>query len=368
MRRVTVTVLDFFRNRSLEIVQVVLCPLYFWLSFMVNSRLIEPFPGWVVIFLASWVVMTTYIIAWLLYWWKTPDRMTRFGAVAGFYVVFALITYFLSYVIFPGQGIYLYKQSRPFRLDEFMLNMAQLYVTFFLAAVGLISLYRARDHFRRERQLKKEVQRYALQFAMAQISPHSIYNAFNDLYVILKREKSDLAPVLLNIIDVMRYNTKHAGKYDGFVPLQEEMEQVSLLKKLYEFRFKDSLFLDIIVLLNLREFEVIPILVSTLLENAMHYGDSQDPDQPIKLWLANTSTELIISCRNKIRKTARTERSTGIGQPNLRDRLRLVYGPEASLEITNDGVYYEATIRIPLGKAKISHKHNKPWNNENEPF
>lgn len=356
MKRLTVPVQGFFRNRSLEIVQLVLCPLYFWLSFMVNSRLITPYPAWVVVLIASWVVITTYIIAWLLYWWKTPDRMTRFGALAGFYIVFSLINYLLCYLLLPDLGIYLYKQSRPFRMDEFMLNMAQLYVTFFLAAVGLVSLYRARDYFRKERQLKKEVQRYTLQFAMAQISPHSVYNAFHDLHAILHRKMPELAPVLLNIIDVMRYNTKHAGRYDGFVPLQDEVEQLYLLKKLYQFRYGDRFFLGISLMLSPLEFEIIPISVSSLLENAVHYGECHDPDHPVQLSFATTRTELVIACRNKIRKTTNTARSTGIGQPNLRDRLRLVYGPDARLAIANDGAFYEASIHIPLAEAKITMK------------
>lgn len=353
MQRLTAVVLNFFRTRYLELLQVVLCPLYFWLSFMVNERLAVPFPGWVIVWIASWVVMTVYVIAWLLYWWKTPGRLTRFSAVAGFYIIFSLFTYVLCYMILPDCGIYVYDRSRPFRLDEFMLNMAQLYVTFFLAAVGLVSLYRARDYFRRERQLKKEVQRYALQFAMAQISPHSIYNAFHDLHVILDDEQPELAPVLLNIIGVMRYNTKHAGKYDGFVPLEEELEQVYLLEKLYRFRFKDRLFLNINVAVNVMEFEIIPISVSSLLENAVHYGETHHPDHPVQLSFATSATDLVITCRNKIRKTRRTGRSTGIGQPNLCDRLRLVYGPQARLVIADDGIFYEASIHIPLEKTKI---------------
>src|SRR5690349_3336572 len=116
------------RLTGFGIVQVILCPLYFWLSFMVNARLTDPYPAWVVVLIASWVMLTVYGIAWLLYWWKAPNRTTRAGALGGGFIAFAVMTYLLSYVLLPGCGVYLFDPARPFYLDEFMLNMAQFYV------------------------------------------------------------------------------------------------------------------------------------------------------------------------------------------------------------------------------------------------
>jgi|GEM_PF-2593794 len=353
MKRLTTYVPDFFRNHPLEMVQMVLCPLYFWLSFMVNARLTAPYPAWVVVLVAGWAITAVYALAGLLYVWNAPDHITRVCAMAGFYIVLALVSYLLAYIVLPARGIFLFDRSRLFRLDEYLLNMAQLYVTFFLAAVGLVSLYRTRDYFRKERQLKREIQRYALQFAMAQISPHSVYNAFHDLHAILDKKYPSLAPILLTIIDVMRYNTKHAGRYDGFVPLGEEIDQLRLLQELYLFRYNNRFYLKMDIDVNLAEFQIIPISVSSLLENAARYGDGHHPDEPIVLSVTAREGELRISCRNKIRKASPAGLSTGIGQPNLRHRLQLVYGPEAELEINMEKNVYEAIIQIPLRKAKI---------------
>lgn len=341
------------RQYLLEIVQVVLCLVFFWLSFFVNGRLDAPYPGWAVSLIISFAVLAIYAIAYLLYWWPARHRQMRVWATIGLYPVFAGAAYVLAYILLPSRQVYLFDPAIPFHPGDFILNMAQFYITFFFAAVSVLTLYWARDYIRKERKWKSELQRYELQFAMAQISPHGIYNSFNSLHAILDKENPGLTPILTNIIEAMRYNTAQAGRYEGVVPLQQEIEQLQRLNALYRFRYKDRLFLEIRVDLDPADYEIIPISVSTLLENAMRYGVSHDPRYPVAIRFATDSQHLVVTCHNKIKDKGLVEPSTGIGQPNLRDRLLLVYGREAALDIEEGNAFYKAAIRIPLGKVRM---------------
>jgi LytS/YehU family sensor histidine kinase len=90
------------------------------------------------------------------------------------------------------------------------------------------------------------------------------------------------------------------------------------------------------------------MLLQMLVENALKHGIAQLPaggDLSIRAAVANDS--LAIEVVNTGRLAESQPQSTQVGIQNTRDRLRILYGGRASLELRNRDGEVAATVTIP---------------------
>ena len=100
-----------------------------------------------------------------------------------------------------------------------------------------------------------------------------------------------------------------------------------------------------------------PMLIQPLLENAFKYGPLNSP-LPLRVTV-NASIvdgwlEVLVRNSGQWREPA-ADAQKGTGLDNLRRRLALLTGPQASLSISHDSESVSIMIRIPVGGAGSLH-------------
>lgn len=192
--------------------------------------------------------------------------------------------------------------------------------------------------------LQKEAELAALR---SQINPHFLFNSLNTIRA-LARKKPDLARTAITRLSQMLRVGLEVGKRP-VIALAREMEVVENYIALEKIRFDERLDVDLEVAPGLEEASMPPMLVQTLVENAVKHGlEAQGASGQIKVRVYAEGRSLIVSITNPGRIRAEPG-ATRVGLQNSRDRLALLFGDQASLsleEIGSERVRTEA--RFPL--------------------
>lgn len=130
-----------------------------------------------------------------------------------------------------------------------------------------------------------------------------------------------------------------ALKQDELIPLARELETVESFFALERLRFEQRLRVTTDIAPGAHSWLVPPFLVQILAENAVHYGVApyeDGGDIRVRVTLQNSSLVVEVHNRGQLGQLP-PGRSTGLGLANLRSRLALLFGPAATLTLTNQG-------------------------------
>ncbi len=180
----------------------------------------------------------------------------------------------------------------------------------------------------------------------SQLNPHFMFNALNGIRALIdedpaqaKRAITQLSAILRNAMSTVKRRT---------VPLGEEVDIVKAYLALEAMRFEERLRVQFDVPLGLEREPVPPMLLQTLVENAVRHGVAtltQGGDIQI------TARQLADGLHLTVRNTGHYEpgriNGSGIGLRNTRKRLDLIYGQKANMQISNEHGMVVTDVLIP---------------------
>jgi sensor histidine kinase YesM len=182
----------------------------------------------------------------------------------------------------------------------------------------------------------------------AQINPHFLHNVLNFFYAQALPLSDKLAGGILLLSDIMRYALDKSEDEDGLVYVKKELEMIKKIIKIYTLRFEGNIFVSFeITGDDYGAVKIIPMAITTLVENAFKYGEMRKKEFPITMscdYNALNKT-LTFTTFNQIRKGPK-ETSHGIGMDNVKARLNITYKQNASLIFVQKDDTYKATLQI----------------------
>lgn len=219
---------------------------------------------------------------------------------------------------------------------------------YFASPVIVISaaLWAGRAALRRERenqQLRGEKRAAEVAFLKTQINPHFLYNTLNLLYSMAYPGARPVANAILKLSELMRYMLHESP--DGQVDLAQEIEYLHNYLALYRLRFPDSLFVDFTVTGEPAGHRIAPLVLIPFVENAMKHGVLDDPKYPVRVHLDLGENQLRFEVENR-RSDDNKDATTGIGLPNLRRRLELLYPRRHTLRVDSAGERFTTSLRL----------------------
>ncbi|WP_022825483.1 sensor histidine kinase [Hymenobacter norwichensis] len=199
-------------------------------------------------------------------------------------------------------------------------------------------------HRERENQLLRGEKRTAeLAFLKTQINPHFLYNTLNMLYGMAYPVAKPLANAILKLADLMRYMLHESP--DGQVNLTQEIEYLHNYLDLYRLRFPGQFFVDFTVTGEPDGHRVAPLLFIPFVENAIKHGVLDEPETPVRINLALQPQGLAFEVHNQS-SNYQKDATTGIGLPNLRRRLELLYPQQHTLQINAAGKQFVTSLHL----------------------
>jgi LytS/YehU family sensor histidine kinase len=181
----------------------------------------------------------------------------------------------------------------------------------------------------------------------AQIGPHFLFNCLNSLRGLILENPLQAQDMVTRLANILRHNL--ARDSHPSEPLGAQVEFTADYLALESIRFEERLRTRFEIEPDAQTAAVPAMLLQTLVENAVKHGISHLPAGGEVIIRAQfEADELVITVENTGRLVESPRGSTRVGIANLRERLRVLHGPAASLELAETpSNTVRATVRIP---------------------
>jgi signal transduction histidine kinase len=183
-------------------------------------------------------------------------------------------------------------------------------------------------------RLQAELAAGRLQVLQAQIEPHFLFNSLANVRRLL-RTNSEAGRAMLD--DLMRYLESALPRMrDDISTLEREAELARAFLAVHQVRMGARLEVRIDVPERLRDCVVPPMMLLTLIENALKHGVGPLPEGgAIAVTAEQSDDELVL----RVADTGRgllAGSGGGTGLANIRSRLKAMYGASASLSLRHN--------------------------------
>ena len=212
-----------------------------------------------------------------------------------------------------------------------------------------LSIRRRRNAELRQSELARSLQQAELRLLKAQLNPHFLFNALNTVRSLIPDDPKVAQVVVTRFANTLRYALS-AGQHE-IVPLSKELEIIRDYLQIESLRFEDRLSVDYSVSEEAAAVGIPSMLLQTLVENAIKHGIAQLPrGGRIKVAAVVRAGVLLLEVTSP-RPTGVVPMRRGVGLHNSAERLRLIFGPSASLSLDlSQPDLAVANVRIPVGQ------------------
>jgi len=209
-----------------------------------------------------------------------------------------------------------------------------------------VALTSKRRYQEKEVRLQLAVREAELKALEAQVNPHFLFNCLNSIRAMVMENPVVAQDMITRFATILRYNLQRDLNHT--VPLATEVEVVSDYLALEAIRFEDRLRVDLAIDAEAAKAAVPPMLLQTLVENGLKHGIAHLPaGGDLKIRARIEQDVLLLEVENSGQLMAPRPGGTQMGLANARERLRLLYGSRAGIELTNGDGRVVARVRIP---------------------
>ncbi len=209
-----------------------------------------------------------------------------------------------------------------------------------------VALTSRRRYQEKEVRLQLAVRDAELRALEAQVNPHFLFNCLNSIRALVTENPAVAQDMITRFATILRYNLQRDWSHT--VPLSAEVEVVSDYLALEAVRFEDRLRVEVAIDPAAAHAPVPPMLLQTLVENAIKHGISALPEGgELKITGRADQDGLLLEVANSGRLNGNGSSGTQLGLSNARQRLRLLYGSRAALEVSGEAGTVVARVRIP---------------------
>jgi sensor histidine kinase YesM len=226
---------------------------------------------------------------------------------------------------------------------------------YFPAFVGWQAVYFAVQFVRRARkaevekwQLKLEAQAAELRFLKAQLNPHFLFNALNSLRGLIAEDPSRAQTMVTQLSGFLRHSLSGTT---STVTLSRELEVVNDYLALESIRLEERLRVTIDVEPATLSAPVPAMLVQGLVENGIKHGVALLPEGgelSIRAHVIEAALEVTVT--NTAAPEHPKSSDGGVGLANARERLRLLFGEGATLQL-DDNLGGRTTARVLIPRV-----------------
>ncbi|MGH9410101.1 MAG: sensor histidine kinase [Vicinamibacterales bacterium] len=249
-----------------------------------------------------------------------------------------------------GINVVLEGRATPFRHASQVLYVALgTSLAAMMWSVYYLQLTMGRRRREKEVQLQLSLREAELSALEAQVNPHFLFNALNSIRGLVAEDPALAQDMITRLSNLLRYNLRHDLHHT--VPLAAELEIVSDYLALETMRFDERLRVDVAVAPRARTVAVPSMVLQTLVENAVKYGIAplaSGGDLAIRGDI--DGDRLVLDVENTGRLADPDPEATQVGLANARERLRILYGDHAQLDLAERNGRVVATLRIPVSQ------------------
>lgn len=195
-------------------------------------------------------------------------------------------------------------------------------------------------------ELQKALTEAQLAHLRSQLRPHFFFNALNTISALMQVDVARADRLVTGLGDLLHISLK-SGEQE-MTSLGQELRSLELYAQIMQERFRNRVTLRWSVDASVLETPVPTLLLQPLLENAFKHGvERSTVPVTIEVTARREAGVLSVTVSNT-GSTLAAEHREGVGIRNCRERLGIIYGSTASLEMRDEGGSVAAQVLVPL--------------------
>lgn len=190
-----------------------------------------------------------------------------------------------------------------------------------------LALYVGVKAYQRTRAAEAAARTAQLDTLKAQLNPHFLFNALNSIRALIAEDPARAQTAVTELSELLRHNLQTPAAH--LVPLDRELEAVRHYLRLEQIRYEERLRVDEQIAAEALPARIPPMLLQTLVENAIKHGIARTPAGGvlgIHADLRNGRLRIVVTNPGALGN------GSGIGLTNARKRLTLL-SPGSSLTL-----------------------------------
>ncbi len=260
--------------------------------------------------------------------------------------IMGVIMYFLRIPVSIPLGLF----NKNVALDPIvLLGLSFVYAFFFFLWSVLYFIYNYFERYNKSLKLEASIKEIELNNLKAQLNPHFIFNALNSIRALVDENPSKSKLAINQLSNILRNSLVTEKR--GLTKFEDELKMVKDYLGLEGIRFEERLKTELDIDSASLDFMVPPLMIQTLVENGIKHGISKLKDGgviQIKTKVDNDRLKIHIRNSGHFQMNGAKKTSGGMGLENTRQRLKLIYGDEASFRIlTESNTFVLTEIVIP---------------------
>ena len=202
--------------------------------------------------------------------------------------------------------------------------------------------------------MQRQLSEARMQAMQAQVEPHFLFNTLASVEHLIETDPPRASAMQRSLIQYLRAVLPQMRDNHLVTNLGREVDMVTAYLDLLKMRMEERLCVDLRVPAGLRSAAFPPMMLQSLVENAIKHGLECKPEGGRLL----VAAEVVDS---RLRVTVADDgagfgvmpgKGTGLGLNNIRDRLKLLHGEAGQLSIApNSPGGVIATIEVPYQLA-----------------
>jgi two-component sensor histidine kinase len=195
-------------------------------------------------------------------------------------------------------------------------------------------------------KLEKQLVEARLAAMQAQIEPHFLFNTLASVQQLIESDPQAASRMQTNLIKYLRAAIPKMR--DNSSTLKQEVEMAKAYLNILKIRMEDRLQFDFAIPIDLENTAFPPMMIATLVENAIKHGLEPKPEGGrVDVYARVEAGKLRVTVADTGLGFSGTPGS-GVGLANIRERLEALYGKAASLIIEDNAPHgAKLTIEIP---------------------
>jgi len=198
--------------------------------------------------------------------------------------------------------------------------------------------------------LQRQVAEARLQLLQAQVEPHFLFNTLAAVEHLIETAPARAAQMQKHLIQYLRAAVPRMRQQSA--SLGQEVDLCVSYLKIMQMRMEERLRFDVAVPSGLNTASFPPMMIQSLIENAIRHGLEPKPEGgSVNLGAEVRDGKLCVTVEDSGLGFSPSAR-TGIGLANIRERLEQMFGADGSLVIEpNQPSGTRATITVPYALA-----------------
>ena len=180
-----------------------------------------------------------------------------------------------------------------------------------------------------------------------QLNPHFLFNTLNNIKFTVRKDPLKSEKMITDLSDILRYSLESSGREK--VQVFEEIEIVNRYINIIKVHMEERLHFENTLPENIYPTLIPPMILQILIENSIKHGiENLRHGGKIQLMAEATPQHITFKITNDVPHTEVPKtQSTGIGLRNIEQRLKLLYGNDASINANQREQEFIVTLTLP---------------------